>query len=92
MGRVRPPELKVSTPAHSKHLGWYVEFEVPGDAGNAGAVTVKWMAGPASGIWDVHMPFYLSAQSMLFHMDKSGGGVFANIWFWGADHDVNTVS
>ena len=22
-----PPELKVSTPAHTKHLGWYVGFE-----------------------------------------------------------------
>ena len=21
------PELKVSTPAHTRHLGWYVEFE-----------------------------------------------------------------
>ena len=25
---VRPPKLKVSTPAHTKHLGWYVEFEI----------------------------------------------------------------
>ena len=24
---VRHPELKVSTPAHKKHLGWYLEFE-----------------------------------------------------------------
>ena len=24
---VRHPELKVSTPAHAKHLGWHVEFE-----------------------------------------------------------------
>ena len=24
---LRHPELKVSTPAHTKHLGWYVEFE-----------------------------------------------------------------
>ena len=24
---VCPPELKVRTPAHTKQLGWYVEFE-----------------------------------------------------------------
>ena len=24
---LRPPEPKVSTPAHTKHLGWYLEFE-----------------------------------------------------------------
>ena len=24
---VRHPEPKVSTPAHTKHLGWYLEFE-----------------------------------------------------------------
>ena len=24
---VRHPELKVSTPAHAKYLGWYLEFE-----------------------------------------------------------------
>ena len=24
---LRHPELKVSTPAHTKHLGWYLEFE-----------------------------------------------------------------
>ena len=23
---LRPPELKVRTPAHTKHLGWYLEF------------------------------------------------------------------
>ena len=22
-----PPELKVRTPAHTKHMGWYLEFE-----------------------------------------------------------------
>ena len=27
---------------------------------------------------------------MLFHMDGNGGGVFSNIWLWGADHDINT--
>ena len=26
-GIARPPELKASTPAHAKHLGWYLEFE-----------------------------------------------------------------
>ena len=25
--RLRHPELKVSTPAHAKHLGWYLEFK-----------------------------------------------------------------
>ena len=48
------------------------------------------MAGSASGIWDTHLPFYLSAQAMLFHLDRQGGGTFANMWLWGADHDVNT--
>ena len=33
---LRHPELKVSIPAHTKHLGWYVEFEVPGDAPQIG--------------------------------------------------------
>ena len=27
---LRHPELKVSTPAHTKHLGWYLEFEFQG--------------------------------------------------------------
>ena len=26
LGDLCPPELKVSTPAHAKHLGWYLEF------------------------------------------------------------------
>ena len=27
---LRHPELKVSTPAHTKHIGWYLEFEFRG--------------------------------------------------------------
>jgi len=33
---------------------------------------------------------YAEAQAMLFHIDGGGGGVFSNIWLWGADHDVQT--
>ena len=49
---MRPPKLKVRTPAHTKQLGWYLEFEfqvkhrdvsdwsciVPRDAAAAGGV------------------------------------------------------
>ena len=56
--------------------------------GNPGAVTVYWAAGPGSGAWDVHVPFYAEAQALLFHLDGPGGGVFSNMWLWGADHDV----
>lgn len=62
---------------------WLADLRLTCGSGNSGAVTVHWMAGSASGIWDVHMPFYLNAQAMLFHLDKQGGGVFSNIWFWG---------
>ena len=41
LAEVRHPELKVSTPAHTKHLGWYIEFEF--------RVTQEWgMTDPAS--------------------------------------------
>ena len=30
---VCPPELKVMSPAHTKQLGWYLEFEFRDDAG-----------------------------------------------------------
>ena len=38
---MRHPELKVSTPAHTKHLGWYLDFEF--------RVMQAWSCSPASG-------------------------------------------
>eukprot|EP00947_MAST-08B_sp_MAST-8B-sp1_P003135 g3135.t1 len=70
---------------------WLADLLVACGSGNAGAVSVHWMAGHESaGIWDVHLPFYENGQALLFHLDKGGGGTFANMWLWGADHDVNT--
>ena len=37
--RYFPPKLKVRTPAHTKHLGWYLEFEFRGYAGHRLAAT-----------------------------------------------------
>ena len=34
VSRICPPELKVRTPAHTKHLGWYNEFEFQVTHGN----------------------------------------------------------
>ena len=52
---------------------WLADLRIYCGSGNSGAVSVHWMAGSASGIWDVHMPFYLNAQARLFHLDKQGG-------------------
>ena len=41
---VRPPELKVRTPAHTKQLGWDVEFEFRGTAPRDAAVVDRVLA------------------------------------------------
>ena len=69
---------------------WLADLRITCGSGNPGAVSIHWMAGQESGIWDVHLPFYENGQARLFHLDKRGGGTFANMWLWGADHDVNT--
>jgi hypothetical protein len=78
----------IATPNDPAAEIWLADLRLTCGSGNLGAVTVHWLAGEASGIWDVHMPWYAEAQAMLFHMDGAGGGVFSNIWLWGADHDV----
>ena len=84
---LRPKPL-IATPNDPAAEVWLADLRLTVGSGNAGAVTVHWLAGEASGIWDVHIPFYAEAQAMLFHMDGAGGGVFSNIWLWGADHDI----
>ena len=40
-GWVRHPELKVSTLAHTKHLGWYFDFEFRVTQGMTTTMTVR---------------------------------------------------
>lgn len=82
------PKPLIATPRDPTAEVWLADLRLTVGSGNSGAVTVHWLAGENSGIWDVHIPWYAEAQAMLFHMDDSGGGVFSNIWLWGADHDV----
>ena len=84
------PKPLILTPSDSAAEVWLADLRLTVGSGNSGAVTVHWLAGSASGIWDVHIPWFAEAQSKLFHLDGEGGGVFSNIWLWGADHDVQT--
>ena len=77
------PKPLILTPDDPAAEVWLADLRLTCGSGNRGAITVKWMAGSASGIWDVHIPFF-NPQAMLFHLDEQGGGTFANIWFWGA--------
>ena len=49
---VRRPELKVSTPAHTKHLGWYLEleFRVAQGYGYVGAAHARHRAAGGGGL------------------------------------------
>ena len=67
------PKPLILAPDDAAAEVWLADLRIYCGSGNSGAVSVHWMAGSASGIWDVHMPFYLNAQARLFHLDKQGG-------------------
>ena len=54
-------------------------------AGNAGAVMLRWRAGPASGLWDVNVNISAPVQVGIL-AQGAGGGAWSNLHVWGADH------
>jgi len=83
------PKALILAPDDADAEVWLADLLVTCGKGNAGAVSIHWMSGHG-GIWDVHLPFYMSSQAFLLHLDRNGGGTFSNMWLWGGDHDVNT--
>ena len=73
-----PPNLKVSTPAHTKHPGWYVEFESRGSAPHPGCCAAS---GPAH---HVGPGGWLSRSELLRSSGAAPPGV-ASVKLWGRE-------
>ena len=83
MAPLCPPKLKVRTPAHAKHLGWYLEFEF--------RVTQTQSAVRPTASWRV-MPVGLCSGSKLGERGTTGPGAtgVAKIAVGRGDTDVRS--
>ena len=92
----------VATPDDAAGSVVLADVRITSGAGNVGAVLLDWAVGEASGLFDVHLTVGSGNEgagglgmqdagevSTLFHLHGHGGGVFANVHGWGADHNVS---
>jgi hypothetical protein len=79
------PKSVLDTPDDEGGSVQLTEITVRAGNGNRGAVLLRWRVGPASGLWDVHLNISSNVHIGV-HVTGHGGGVFSNVWIWGADH------
>ena len=82
------PKALILTPDDPNATVLMADLRIHCGSGNPGAISVRWRAGPASGVWDTNLPSYASEIHAMLQVDGHGGGVFSNIWGWGAGYDV----
>jgi len=85
------PKAVLKTAAGPESSALVADIALSSGPGNFGAVLIEHAAGPSSAFFDVHAQLF-SAVHTGVHVTGAGGGLFTNMWIWGADHNLTDNS
>ena len=90
-GDAAAPRPVLDTPDDADAVVRIMDVSLAAGAGNAGAVMLRWRAGPASGCWDVSVNISSRIHGGV-QVVGAGAGYISNMHVWGSDHMWQTNS
>jgi hypothetical protein len=90
-GDERSPKAVIRTPAVEDASVLIADIALSAGHRNYGAVLLEHAAGPASSFFDFHVQLFYAVHTGV-HVTGAGGGLFQNMWIWGADHNLTDNS
>eukprot|EP00040_Diaphanoeca_grandis_P014876 m.75570 g.75570 ORF g.75570 m.75570 type:complete len:696 (+) comp24802_c0_seq1:124-2211(+) len=81
------PKAMIVTPNDADAHVLLADVALSSESGNYGAILLQWRSGSDSATYDVHVRLYTAVHTAV-HITGFGGGVWSNMWGWGADHNL----